>query len=925
MSASDTHWPPRSSESLERLRTLFAEAAEMEPSARQAWLDAHVPDAGERIALETLLAADASDGYFETPAEQHAERMKQSDLIVAEGWVGERIGAFRLIRLIGKGGMAVVFLGERDGGDFVQKVAIKLLRRGLLSDLEQRLFRRERQLLARLDHPNIARLIDGGFTGTGVPYLTLEYVDGKPITEFCREADLDIAERLHLFLIVCRAVAAAHRALVVHRDIKPSNILVTDAGVVKLLDFGIAKLLDDDVEQATVGVFTPDYAAPEQLRSGTITTATDVYALGVLLYELLTERRPDRASPKRPSTALAAGGSKNAKVVRGDLDTIVLKCIADESELRYASAAELADDIERYLSGRIVAAHPPSRRYRMRKFLRRHRAGVAVSSAFALIVFAALAAALWEARAASREADRAEHVREFVEGMFAPIDSSVIEAKQLRVYDLLANATRKLSESRHLDDDERVDLQVMFAQLYEKMGDAEQGEKLAKSAAQLADATLAPTSELALRANVVYATQLLEHDKVAPAEALFRATETRAASLHGTPAAQLADGLGEIADMHDDHRSAVAYERRALAERIAQSGNDSAVAATGYNNLAISLDLNGQHDEAIESIRKAYAIYLRTEGADSFETANARNNLAMAEMREGRLRAAYEDYLAVEPLFEAAPNNTRNRNARYWQDRCQIAVARGDDEQAVCDRALRTTNTLLKSDDTAWIARALRLHAQMERDIGDFDAARHDLQQANEKIGTTGDAVALGVDDAMLGDIEFTQGDAAKAVPMFVSALERMGNAAPAFARTRALAELALACGSSSEQCPANADATARNELDAQPNRWNPWFLVANIAVARLDFNAGNAKASVDRLQRAIAAAGSEMEPSQIDLLAARAWLAAAEFKIALCDQANRDRRALLDAARAARAEQHPLLATPLTILKSESSCGVAP
>ncbi|HEX3897231.1 MAG TPA: serine/threonine-protein kinase [Rudaea sp.] len=918
MSASDTQWPPHSSDSLQRLRTLFSEAVEVEPSARSSWLDSHVPDTGERAALENLLTADGSDGYFETPADQHAERMKRPEFVVAEGWIGDRIGAFRLVRLLGKGGMAVVFLGERDDGDFAQQVAVKLLRRGLLSELEQRLFRRERQLLARLDHPNIARLVDGGVTASGIPYLALEYVDGQAITDFCRHRNLGVSERLHLFLIVCRAVAAAHRSLVVHRDIKPSNILVTGLGVVKLLDFGIAKLLDEDVEQPTVGIFTPDYAAPEQLTAGTITTATDVYSLGVLLYELLTERRPDRTSPRRPSVLLAADGSKNAKILRGDLDTIVLKCITDEPERRYASAAELADDIERYLSRRVVVAHPPSRRYRLRKFLRRHRGGVAISSAFALVVFAALGVALWEARAAGHEAERAEHVRGFVEDMFSPIGSSVIEAKQLRVYDLLANATKKMSESRDLEADERIDLQLMFSQLHEKMGDSDQAQTLAQDAAQLADSTLPANDALRLQAHLAYAVELLAHDDVTAAEPMLLALHDRASLLHGLPAAQLDDGLGEIADLHGDHRAAVDYERSALAERIAASGADSAAAATGYNNFAISLDLSGAHAEAIDAFRKAYAIHLATEGPDSFETAIAQDNLAVAEMQEGLLRAARNDFLAVERLFDAAPNNTRNRNVRYWQERCQLATIIGQDEEAVCERALRVTTTILRPDDVAWIARALRWHAQMKFDLGDLDAAQSDLERANLQLAASDDAVALGLNDYVLGEIDIVRGDLDGAKEKLARSVERIGSASPDYLRVRALAALALACSNTSSDARCTAAASARESLDAQQNPWNPWLLPAHVAIARLDLSAGNREAANQRLQQAIAAASQEMEPTQIDLLAARVWFAAAQAN------GNFLRRDVLATVIAAHAERHPLVAAP-PAASHRGACGASP
>ncbi|MGH8042471.1 MAG: serine/threonine-protein kinase, partial [Rudaea sp.] len=298
----DTDLPIRSSDSYARLRELFAAVAELDEHERAPWMDANVPDADERAALECLVRADGSEGgYLDISADEHAARMAADEPLRPEGLIGQTFGAFRLTRLLGKGGMAAVFLGEREGGDFRQRAAVKLLRRGLYSEIEQRLFRRERQLLAGLDHPHIARLIDGGVTTAGIPYLIIEYVDGEAITIYATRNCLDVRQRLELFLVVCRAVEAAHRSLIVHRDIKPSNILVSPQGEVKLLDFGIAKLLDDETENATVGVFTPEYAAPEQKANATVTTATDVYALGVLLHELLLGRRPQGTPARRPS------------------------------------------------------------------------------------------------------------------------------------------------------------------------------------------------------------------------------------------------------------------------------------------------------------------------------------------------------------------------------------------------------------------------------------------------------------------------------------------------------------------------------------------------------------------------------------------------------------------------------------------------
>lgn len=466
----DTDFAAHFGDSFSRLRELFAAVAEVDEDKRAAWMSANVPDAEERAALERLLAADRFEsGYLETPADEHAARMAADEPLRPEGLIGQTIGSFRLTRLLGKGGMAIVFLGARQGADFEQRVAVKLLRRGLYSEVEQRLFRRERQLLAGLDHPNIARLIDGGLTSAGIPYLVIEFVDGEPITVHAAARRLGVQERLSLFLIVCRAVEAAHRALIVHRDIKPSNILVAPDGMVKLLDFGIAKLLEEETDDqtATVGVFTPDYAAPEQLSGAPITTATDVFALGVLLHELVVGVRPSGNPTRRPSSLVGADAAAQAmlprpellsRTLRGDLDNIVLKALDTEPERRYASAGAFAEDIERFLGRRPVAAHPPSRLYRTRKFILRHRGGVAVTAAFVLAILASLGVALWQGQVAHREAARANTVRDFLVGVFDTASAHLPRDQRPTPEALVAQAQQRLAGNTQLDAATRADV-----------------------------------------------------------------------------------------------------------------------------------------------------------------------------------------------------------------------------------------------------------------------------------------------------------------------------------------------------------------------------------------------------------------------------------------------------------------------------------
>ena len=347
---------------------------------------------------------------------------------------GNRIGPYKILREIGRGGMGAVYLAARDDEHYRQQVAIKLIKPGLGGDVIRRRFRNEMQILAELNHANIARLFDGGETADGQPYLVMEYVEGNPINQYCDEKQLTTEQRLNLFCTVCSAVQYAHQHLVIHRDIKPGNILVTSDGVPKLVDFGIAKLLD----QATFGAeltatampfMTPQYASPEQLRNESVTTATDVYSLGVVLYELLSGRSPYRFKsrvpheiaraicdddPERPSTAVAAENghqrdvTKRRKRLDADLDNIVLMAMRKEPQRRYATPEQLAEDIQRHLNGLPVRARHDTFTYRAGKFIRRQKIAVAAVALVAITLLVGIIATTWQARVARAERARSE-------------------------------------------------------------------------------------------------------------------------------------------------------------------------------------------------------------------------------------------------------------------------------------------------------------------------------------------------------------------------------------------------------------------------------------------------------------------------------------------------------------------------------------
>jgi serine/threonine protein kinase len=485
----------------EKIKDVFAQVLEQPDARRADFLGAACAGDGVlRAEIESLLKA-----YDETKPFIERDDFVASSLLFAnededaDFYAGKQFGRYRIVKEIGRGGMGAVFLAERSDGEFAQRVALKIVRRSFADRELGKLFRRERQILASLNHPNIAKLLDGGVSSDGEPYLAMEYVEGMRIDDFCRSENLSTRERLKLFLAVCRAVAFAHQNLIVHRDLKPSNILVTGDGNVKLLDFGIAKLIEPETanEQTRTAfrAFTPEYAAPEQIAGERVTTAADVFSLGVLLEELL--RGANRSAGKWQSRKIENGANKNTVAVNlqtnretensksanqnlkpldGELKNICAMARRDEPSRRYASVEQLGEDVERYLDGLPVRARQNSFRYRAEKFVARNRASVSAFAFVFLALVAGFGAALWQARVARGERDRAEkrfaEVRELSNALLSDIAPKIerlpgaIEARGALVSQSLKYLDNLASEER--DD---LQLQSELAAAYEKIGD----------------------------------------------------------------------------------------------------------------------------------------------------------------------------------------------------------------------------------------------------------------------------------------------------------------------------------------------------------------------------------------------------------------------------------------------------------------------
>jgi serine/threonine protein kinase/Tfp pilus assembly protein PilF len=468
----------------EKVKEVFTAALEQPVAVRAQFLtESCGDDEALRGEVESLLAAHEEPKNL---LEKHSIDLAAQLQTDGHQYVGKRFGAYRILREIGRGGMGAVFLAERADGEFQQQVALKIIRHSFDREIEKH-FRRERQILASLNHPNIAKLIDGGVSETGELFLVMEFIEGEPLVEFAEKQQLTIAERLQLFLDICHAVSFAHQNLIVHRDLKPSNILVTEDGAPKLLDFGLAKLSEQpgvsagltdsplvavnasELTQTGFRAFTPAYASPEQILGKSVTTASDVFSLGVILYELLTNEKPfhfegksldeiirtvTTGEPSLPSRVVHSGepgGPGRQRQLRGDLDNITLKALQKDLTRRYQFVSELTDDIERHLEHLPISARPNTLSYRVSRFYQRNRVAVSATVFVILALIAGLGIALWQNSKARNENAKAEAINAFLQKMLRTSNSQSGDAGkkayQTTVNDILAEAEQRLEEA----------------------------------------------------------------------------------------------------------------------------------------------------------------------------------------------------------------------------------------------------------------------------------------------------------------------------------------------------------------------------------------------------------------------------------------------------------------------------------------------
>ncbi|MEM7656103.1 MAG: serine/threonine-protein kinase [Bacteroidota bacterium] len=744
--------------------------------------------------LAGMLAADGqADSWLDRPAfptEEVFQTLSQRE--------GERIGPYQLKRLIGKGGMGNVYLGKRVDGGFEQEVAIKLLRPGFDQAYLLDRFRTERQIQARLEHPNIARLLDGGRDQHGHPYFSMEYVPGMPIDGYCEAHQLPIPERLTLFLQVCDALSYAHRQLVIHRDLKPSNILISDAGTVKLLDFGIARLLEEESTLTQVGdrLYTPEYASPEQVRGKTVGTATDVYSLGVVLYELLCGKRPlelqglspgEREQqllsqqPSPPSERVAAHSSAQSHL-SGDLDTICLKALRKEPERRYESVQALAQDVQRHLNHQPVLARPDTWAYRAGKYLRRNRLGLAVAAGVGLLLISLVSFYTWrlgkERDQARNEAEKSQAVTEFLADIFESNTPYEAGADTLLARDLLDRGAERIPKEFQQQPEIQIELLGLLGELYTELGLWEVGKTqylaaLETQAEQLPEQGQERVHLLIRLANLYIKNGFLpEADSIAQeASMVFR----QLPNPQPTQAGELYQIVGDLflrrrqldSAEHSLFASLEAYQQAYQPPHIT-----IAVTLKSLGSLYVTAH---EGEKAIAYYEKSLAMFRELQATEnlSFREAAMLHNLGMAHQRSGNLALADSLVSAGIDLFFQQYDTIHPVLANMFRTKSSLYLSQGQLPEA--EAAIRKSQQIylnLYGPDHSLVAKSISDLASIKADLSEWEEAEQLYLQALDIQQKSQDPSAISSVYVNLARLKKDQGQLPEAEAYFLQALE---------------------------------------------------------------------------------------------------------------------------------------------------------
>ncbi|HKG92679.1 MAG TPA: serine/threonine-protein kinase [Gemmatimonadaceae bacterium] len=794
------------------LESLFDRALDLGPEERAALLGelrAGTPDVAAE--LEALLAGAAAAerrGFLAEPIELHESRLE-----------GLTVGAWTLERQLGLGGMGTVWLARRSDGRFEGRAAVKLLNLALLSAEGQERFRREGSMLARLTHPGIARLLDAGVSAAGQPYLVLEYVDGQPIDEYAHERALSRDERVWLMLQVLFAVGHAHANLIVHRDLKPSNVLVSRDGAVKLLDFGIAKLIEsdsvgrrlsgsatemgvtgaaakaEDTEDASGGgrgrrvsltaagtyVLTPRYAAPEQAVGEPVTTATDVYALGVLLYELLAGRHPTAAEGGTPADAMRALMEvEPARLGFGDLDAILAKALRKAPAERYQTVGAFAEDLEHYLRHEPVAARPRSLGYRARKFVRRNSTGVALGvAAAALLVGGAVRERALRGRAEA-QARRAQAVEEYLVSVFGASDPYRPPGEgqpggDVTARELLDRGAARIDSALGDQPEAQAELRGVLAHVFADLGMLDRAVPLLRRALEQRRAHYGPRHPAVAETSDQLGEALVELDRLPEAEPLLReALAQRRALLGGRDTATAAslDHLSTLLQQRGDLAAAEPLLREALDIRRAAYGSDHEAVAATLNNLGVLLTMRGGADRAEPLLREALESDRRRFGEDHPRTAQTLHNLGSAQQHRGQLDEAVALYRRALAAKRRALGDTHPSVAASVLQLGQVLAAdlgRTEEGEALMREGIALHTKIYGERHTSVADGYTALGSVLRWKGGDLDGAADAYGHALAVNRALDGGVHIRVPVALnnIGGVLLARGDAAGAISHF--------------------------------------------------------------------------------------------------------------------------------------------------------------
>jgi len=703
------------------LQDLFQKALELPEQERARWLEQACGDDGTlREEVESLVLARGQTEKLGQIVDRAARRLV------------DRIGPYKVERELGRGGMGVVYLATRDDDAYEKRVAIKVVRAGFDTEEGLHRFRSERQILASLDHPNIARMLDGGATEDGLPYVVMEYVEGRSLPKYCADRGLDTNERLRLFQKVCAAVEYAHQNLVVHRDLKPGNILVTEEGEPKLLDFGIAKLLTPTVEQTLtlMRALTPEYASPEQMSGEAVGTTSDIYSLGVVLCELLTGKRPDQT-----------GSIVVPEELQGDVENILSMAMRKEAERRYASVGQFAEDIGRYLDGYPVRARRDTWSYRTGKFVRRNRYAVAAGIAVAVVLTGAVAQVVQARSRAEAEALRAREVSDFLVKSFEAADPWQSGGEKVTAKQILESSEKRIAEELAGQPVVRANLLESIGRAYLGLGMFEQSRAALESALDLRKKSLGANDPLVAKTVGALAEtvdQVGDHRKVL---ALYEEA-LRTAGDRWTPGdpdrLDVEERLGLIHLRLGDYPKAEKILLDVTARRKQFHGEEHRLYSGCLLSTGLVYEQKGDFRQAETYYRKAYDLRRKAYPEEHPEVARAMNNLASALWSLGRVPEA-------EAMHRRALEIQRKT---MGADHPDVAISLNNlghllSNQGKKDEALKMFHEVVEMhkrigrEEHAWVAMTMNNIGVALRDKGDWKGAADAYRKAlalNEKL-----------------------------------------------------------------------------------------------------------------------------------------------------------------------------------------------